>query len=253
VLDYAIPEGFRGGVGVGSRVVVMVLQRRAIGTVLGLHAVSGVPGIRPLEGLVGEDAFLSPIMMKLAGWMASYYCAPMASVMRAMLPPMLRGEKVPAKMIRVVRPAKLPSDADLEVLGKSAPKQQALLRHLRDQVEGTVPVAELLRISGASDSSLRALVRAGWVELSEERAKGDFSGDEILPGRIPELNPDQQTVVEKIHGEIDASGSGGAPAPMLLHGVTGSGKTEVYLRALAKVLEAGKSALVLVQIGRAHV
>jgi len=246
VLDYAIPEGFRGGVGVGSRVVVMVRQRRAIGTVLGLQEESDVPGIRPIEGLVGEDASLSPIMMKLAGWMASYYCAPMASVMRAMLPPMLRGEKVPAKMIRVVRPAKLPSDADLEVLGKSAPKQQALLRHLRDQVEGTVPVAELLRISGASDSSLKALVRAGWVEISEERAKGDFSGDEILPGRIPELNPDQQTVVEKIHGEIDASGSGGAPAPMLLHGVTGSGKTEVYLRALAKVLEAGKSALVLV-------
>lgn len=248
VLDYAIPEEFRGGVAVGGRVVVMVRQRRAIGTVLRLQEESDVPGIRPIEGLVGEDASLSPLMMKLAEWMASYYCAPMASVMRSMLPPMLRGEKVPAKTVRMVRPGKRPSAADVEALGTRAPKQQALLRHLLSQ-QGAIPVAELLHTAAAAESSLKALVRSGWAEIHEERAQGTFTDDEeILRTGVPELNPDQKTVVDEIAGVIDASSPGeteGAP-PILLHGVTGSGKTEVYLRALARVLESGGSALVLV-------
>ena len=246
-LDYSIPENLRVGVSVGDRVVVMVRNRRAVGTILALLTHSSVPGIKPIEGLVGGETSLPPVMMKLADWMADYYCAPIASVMRTMLPPMLRGEKITGKKVRMARLLKKPSAEDLDSLGKGAPKQRAILELIG---KSGVPLAvpEILRVCNASDSSLKALVRGGWLGVTEERVVG-FSGDgeEVLPSRIPSLNPDQERVVQELHEAIGAlEGGGDAPLPFLLHGVTGSGKTEVYLRALARVLKSGKSALVLV-------
>ncbi|MFZ4387443.1 MAG: replication restart helicase PriA [Chthoniobacterales bacterium] len=246
-LDYSIPENLRVGVSVGDRVVVMVRNRRAVGTILALLTHSSVPGIKPIESLVGGETSLPPVMMRLADWMADYYCAPIASVMRTMLPPMLRGEKITGKKVRMARLLKTPSAEDLDSLGKGAPKQRAILELIG---KSGVPLAvpEILRVCDASDSSLKALVRGGWLGVTEERVVG-FSGDgeEVLPSRTPSLNPDQERVVQELHEAIGAlEGGGDAPLPFLLHGVTGSGKTEVYLRALARVLKNGKSALVLV-------
>jgi primosomal protein N' (replication factor Y) len=246
-LDYSIPEEFRASLSVGSRVVVMVRNRRAVGTVIKLLEHSDVPGIKPLIGMVEGETTLTPVMMALAEWMADYYSAPLASVQRAMLPPMLRGEKIAGKKLRMAQLKKLPSPADLILLEKRAPKQRMILA-LLEASAAPVPIRELLGKSSAGDSSLRALVTGGYLEITEERIVSPMrDGEEILPSSMPVLNPDQQSVVEKLHDAISAVESGtSAPIPFLLHGVTGSGKTEVYLRALARVLESGKSALVLV-------
>ena len=246
-LDYAIPEEFRGHIVVGARVIVMVRQRRAVGTVLELLESSDIPGIRPITGVVGGETSLPPVMMKLANWMAEYYCAPFSSVMRTLLPPMLRGEKIAAKVIRMAGIALSPTPEDLAALVKRAPKQARILKSLLER-KHPVPVSQLLSACTATDSSLNALVRSGWVVVSTERATAfSYEAEEILPTRIPELNPDQAHVIRHIHDAIAALEGGSAPPhPFLLHGVTGSGKTEVYLRVLSRVLEGGKSAIVLV-------
>jgi len=243
-LDYSVPEELTDSVVVGSRVVVMVRNRRAIGTVMGLSTVSEVPGIRPISGLVEEEVSLTPVLMRLARWIADYYCATPSSVFKAMLPPAVRGERIPGRRVRTASLARRPSPEDLARIGRKSPRQGSLLEHLAASGR-PLDVPELLRIAGGGESSLRTLVAAGWVLLGERRAD-IMSGEEILPSRIPELNPDQAIVIGRILEALQHPSSEGPPETFLLHGVTGSGKTEVYLRTIEAALDSGKSALVLV-------
>ncbi len=243
-LDYSVPEELTDSVVVGSRVVVMVRNRRAIGTVMGLSTVSEVPGIRPISGLVEEEVSLTPVLMRLARWIADYYCATPSSVFKAMLPPAVRGERIPGRRVRTATLTRMPSPEDLTRIGRKSPRQGSLLEHLASSGK-PLDVPELLRMAGGGESSLRTLVAAGWVLLGERRADV-MSGEEILPSRIPDLNPDQAIVIGRILEALHHPSSEGPPETFLLHGVTGSGKTEVYLRTIEAALDSGKSALVLV-------
>jgi primosomal protein N' (replication factor Y) len=247
-LDYSVPEELRGRVEIGSRVIVMVRNRRAVGTVLELLDHTEIPGIRAFESLVGEETTLPPVMMRLADWMADYYCAPIAAVMRSMLPPMMRGEKIGGKKVRMVSLKRTPQIEELSRIGKSAPKQRQILEELMRE---TFPVAsqELMERVNASASSLQGLIKNDLVEIHEERRAipMEYAGEKILPGKVPNLNEDQKSVVATLEESLDQlEVMQEATAPYLLHGVTGSGKTEVYLRALARALKMGKSGLVLV-------
>ena len=243
-LDYSVPEELTDSVVVGSRVVVMVRNRRAIGTVMELSTVSEVPGIRPISGLVEEEVSLTPVLMRLARWIADYYCASPSSVFKAMLPPAVRGERIPGRRVRTASLARRPSPEDLARIGRKSPRQGSLLEHLAASGK-PLDVPELLRMAGSGESSLKTLVAAGWVLLGERRADV-INGEEILPSRIPELNPDQAIVIGSILEALHHPSLEGPPETFLLHGVTGSGKTEVYLRTIEAALDSGKSALVLV-------
>ena len=119
---------------------------------------------------------------------------------------------------------------------------EALLRDLLDLPEAPT-MAEALRASGATRARLNRLISAGALDLREEQVWRDSLRDfDFVPDSAPKLTPDQKRAWSAIQRAMRLEGS----APFLLHGVTGSGKTEIYLRAIAEALRQGKSAILLV-------
>ena len=147
---------------------------------------------------------------------------------------------------RRVTTAALQPDLDLpDCLAalRRAPKQAALLRHLA--AGGELPVVELEAAVGASRSALAALARRGWVRLGSASRPSTSSRPEratAAPSPPPLLSPDQKRALAEIAPAVRQRRG----ETFLLHGVTGSGKTEVYLRAVQESLDGGRQALVLV-------
>ncbi len=128
-----------------------------------------------------------------------------------------------------------------ENLPRLSPKQAALFEFLRSQ-PGSVAWAEARRQTGRDKAAANALVRKGLAEFKElEVRREPVNYDDILPSPPLTLTSHQQKAFDTIKASLD-----GKPAVFLLHGVTGSGKTEVYLRALAEVVRRGKRGIVLV-------
>ena len=160
--------------------------------------------------------------------------------------------KVSPKIVRTVQLACLPSMAEeaLPDLGRSGSKalerRQAMMRFLLHD-PGPVNVSWVYAESGGSLNDLRFLSQRGLVTLGESEVFRDpLDRIEYQPSQALELTRDQSQVWEKIHDGLQASMRGEQVPPFLLHGVTGSGKTEIYLRAVDEALRLGKQAIVLV-------
>jgi len=238
-LDYEVPEALRSGVEPGSRVRVAVRTRIATGTVVDVREEAPGRALRPVEAVIGGGALILPKLLGLAKWIADYYCAPLEAAMACVLPQAVRSGLVGAKLVRHAALAR-EADADaLAALERRAPRQADIVRALAGA--GSIPTAS---IAGASDAALRALVKAGWITLDERPvARDPYAAETFLATEDLVLNPDQSAALDAVREAIAGPASA---KPILLHGVTGSGKTEVYLQAIRTALEAGKSALVLV-------
>lgn len=259
-LHYAIPPELQGRVQVGHRVVVPLRQRQVEGFVVGLQRESVYPNLRPIRRLVADEPVFGPEEVALAAWMSHRYLSLTVDALRCMLPPHSRlGIKSRVEGTRLLRRYRLAPEnrsdaiAFIEQNGRRAPAQARILTVLQHDAPGTSGWERglLLKEAGASPGSLAALVQRGLV-VEETAASGEAGaggeGDGLAAGGMgagvrPALTPEQRDALAVIEARL-AENPGARP--VLLQGVTGSGKTEVYMRAAEGVLTQGGQALVLV-------
>lgn len=242
--DYAIPPSLEGRVHRGSRVQVPFRNGVRSGYVVGFAETSEFPNLRTLHSVEDDTRRIPETLLRLARWMADYYCCSHEQAVRAVLPASVRAGKVSRKTrktVTLIRDDEVDLAASMEQLERRAPKQAAALRFLITSPH--TPADVVSRRTGADLPVMRRLARRGLVRIEESEVDRDPFGDEvILPTTPLALTPAQTHALTAINQSIAAQDG----QVFLLHGVTGSGKTEVYLQAIDGILARGRDAVVLV-------
>jgi primosomal protein N' (replication factor Y) len=175
--------------------------------------------------------------------MSTYYCCPLETVMRSLLPQVIRRAEIGWKKQLFVRPSGKIDPEEVEKLRKRAPRQAELLEAIAE-LKAPIPAAKLLRKVSLDNQTLRALVKRGLAELREEAVERDPHADEQFVATASlKMNAEQSLALKHI---TDAVAFPENAHPILLHGVTGSGKTEIYLQAIRATLDRERTAIVLV-------
>jgi len=243
--DYELPAAVAAVLQPGSRVRVPVRTRTALATVIELLEETDAPGVKPIAEVVSAEPILSPLLLRLGEWMADYYCCSLEAAMKAVLPNVIRKAEVGHQTRLFARLAREIDAEEIEKIRRKAPLQAAAIVFLREAAE-LVSLTDLAEKCDASHAVVQALVKKGLVVTESAKIERDPFGDESFVHAAPlEMNPEQTAVFERVRHAIEQSGET-APKPILLHGVTGSGKTEIYLQAIHLVLEREQSAIMLV-------
>lgn len=248
--DYLIPPGLAGQIEAGSRVQVPFGARKVFGTVTALAEESALSKLKPILKVIGAQSLVTPKVLRLARWIADYYCCAPEIALKSVLPEAVRKKEQGWKKQLFVRA--LPVSGELPKLPK---RQQEVCNIVEERRE--LPLAELIELAETTAATVRKLEDRGLVEIAAEISERDpYAREHILPTQPLPLNSAQSTALERVKAAMDSKiaegtmkNEGAAPAKpstFLLHGVTGSGKTEVYLQAIAHALEQGKGAIVLV-------
>lgn len=253
IFDYSVPADISSSIEVGRRVRVPFGRTEALGYVVGLVETSEVPKLKPVSRLVDDKPVLTPAVLRLAEWIADYYCATVEQAIRTVLPGAVR--KAGARFRQQVEVSLVDGQAIVGTTaqGVTSAKRDAVIQFLR--VHGSVSVVRVMKELGISMAPLKTLAKRGVVRLASAAVRRDpLARREILRTDPLELTPEQRAALETILGVVErqVERRGGRaqkesdPHAVLLFGVTGSGKTEVYLQAIAHVLSKGMGAIVLV-------
>ena len=237
---YRVPEGMT--LSEGQRVEVPFGPRKKEGVVVALTERCDLPPERLKDVIAPLEDYpaILPCLLTLARRMAENAHCPLAETLRLMLPAEMRGGRVQVKQQPVVRLAIPPEQVEEAIAAQGrSQKRRALLNLLRDGAPH--PVGEMKLAVREPLESLRQLEAAGLVELWQQEVLRRPGGGMSAPVPDPELTPSQREALEIMLPELE-QGTG----RFLLHGVTGSGKTEVFIRLVRRAIEMGKSAMILV-------
>jgi primosomal protein N' (replication factor Y) (superfamily II helicase) len=197
--------------------------------------------IKEAHTLVDAAPVCSPEILELARWVADYYACPLGEVIKAALPPGMTPKGVGASFIkpkvrRFVR--LLGSDEQ-----KLTDAQRRVVSTL-EKTDGPMPLQSLIQTAAVSASTVSSLEKKGRVEIYLDEIRRDpfREPSEFRTNGTHTLTTAQTSVLKQIEQQMNC----GAYAAFLLHGVTGSGKTEIYMRAMQQALDLGRSAMMLV-------
>jgi len=228
LFDYALPDTMPTPV-TGARVAVPFSGRKLVGIVMENNPDDAHEKVRPIDAVLDEDSLLGNELFELGRWLASYYQHPIGEVLTTLLPAAARK----TQPVVIKRPEVweiVCSKVDL----RRSPKQQALFAMI-DDLGGSAGI-DAIRGAGFTRTHLRSLA-----------AKGLIARSEASPNRPTHHRPETSlTLSAQQQSALDALCRGDGFVPTLLDGITGSGKTEVYLRFIDTVLSAGRQVLVLV-------
>jgi len=239
--DYRVPPEMEAQVEVGCRVKVPFATRQVLGSVTAIVTESPHTNLRFLLKVIGQHSLVTPRVLNLARWIAEYYCCPLEVALCSVLPDTVRKEQKGWRERLVIRMA--PGSDPLPKLTK---RQQDVWRIVQEWK--SVPLQKLLELAETTAATARRLEDLGLVTIEHEISERDpYANEVILPTQPLALNPEQAAALTHITNALDRVITNHAPrSTFLLHGVTGSGKTEVYLQAIAHALKQGKGAIVLV-------
>jgi primosomal protein N' (replication factor Y) len=244
-LHYTIPARLSESIQPGNRVVVGLGKRKAGGIVLSItDTPPDLPEnvtLRPIFDVIGSEPVIPPDLLALCKWISTYYFYPLGEVLGIALP--LKGmESLTAALEELrIKTVCLAGDSSLE-RKKLTDTGREIVRLLLE-AGGSLPLRDLRKACRSPEYSLKKMLREGLIRIEERDGPKDLLDNRVLScGACYELTDDQKNAVEAVLPYIERS----AFRPFTLHGVTGSGKTEVYLRLVARTCEEGKGSLVLV-------
>lgn len=239
---FIIPDRLRGALAVGQRVRVPLGRRGRLvdGFVLEIDRRPWRSALREIDSVIDEESYLSPHLVELGRRIAAYYCAPLGQTLKAMTPQAVRLERglTPVRYVSLApRPPAEEGDAV-----RMSPKRRRVLEVL-SHAGGPVRLETLVESAGASPAVVRGLEKAGLVHVEVRKELHD-TVDFDLPAAEPDfaLNDEQRQSLDTIAQKMDAGGF----SATLLYGVSGSGKTEVYIHAMRRAVAAGRQAILLV-------
>jgi len=242
---YEVPAALAARVVPGARVVVPLRRRSVVGIVTEAvdHPPSAEVAIKSIIAAPDAEPAISPALLELGRWMSDYYGAPLGLSLRAILPGPLwsvarpAGPAPAAERVLVLTGNGMDSLLERERRFKRAPKRRVVYETV-EALGGSAPVSHLVKQLKLSSSALEGLVKQGLARIEHmPEIRDPFAGLSTPPP--PSLTEDQRRVVEGIRGTA-------LDKPVLLHGVTGSGKTLVYLDVLRAVVQSGNGAILLV-------
>lgn len=242
-LDYLIPEALKALVVPGCWVQIPVRGRLVGGYVACIKETSDFANLKPIHEVVSKGAILTPDLVQLSLWMATYYHTPIERTIKVMLPTGVRKGTNAKTQFLVVRAKtkEILLQACRDLIRKSP--QQANALEVMLKVKKGMFVTELLEQAHCSREVIKSLVEKGYLAL--ERVRSDSSllhGEEYFCTSPKSLREEQQRALDSIASSIQAN----TFAVKLLYGITGSGKTEVYMQAICETLRLNKTILMLV-------
>lgn len=253
--DYAVPSELDTRAVRGALVAVRLGHRHVIGVVAGRAPATHRGPLSRLAGVVEAEPIPADLW-DLAGWVSRYYLAPMAACVRLVLPPGAEGvlRRTSDGSWRLATPPRGPAQRQVvralvrsdqpDVAGVALSARRRGILEVVERAGGVLESAQLQRQARTTGPTLRRMAEAGLIQITTEgvgpSALVAAAGPAPMADRPPELNPAQRAAVEDLVESVQQG------TPLLLHGVTGSGKTEVYLRAIEHARKLGRTCLVLV-------